>query len=218
MPPNWVDLASGGGILSGVGACRHWTVREKRPRVKSFVIRLNSFPRLLRNGIDKLLFSILETRYDFPDCANAELAMQSHYESLGYRVLNNTYGVIYRSTKTKYTDAQAWVDKLFPESRLDAIDRFARCVFPGDGVTGVNPGHPDLLVFREDCSDAFFCEVKTKNDRLAAGQMVGISLIHAFLGSRIEIARVNGMPRSYRWAWPAVLPLHAEKEICLSSS
>lgn len=33
MPPNWVDLVSGGGILSDIGAGGHWTVRKKRTRV-----------------------------------------------------------------------------------------------------------------------------------------------------------------------------------------
>lgn len=160
-----------------------------------------------------MLFTIKETRYDFETDDGSETRMQRYYESKGYRVLNNCFAVVYRPASTKYPEAQQWVSKIFDNSSLKTLQHFTRAVFPGDGATGVNPGQPDLLIFREDASEVFFSEVKRRGDRLQANQMVGISLLHVFLGFRVEIARVNGPPRQYRWVRPSIQQLHPEKEI-----
>jgi hypothetical protein len=162
-----------------------------------------------------MIFEITETRYDFTEKGNAEVLMQQHYESQGYKVLNNNFAVVYNPSTTKYPDSQRIVDELFDSHKLEAMRHFGSCVFPGDGVHGVNPGQPDLLVYKPDMTEVFFSEVKTGSDTLKQGQMVGISVLTTFLGCRIEIARVNGKPRSHRWAWPGLLPLHPVETIQL---
>ena len=163
-------------------------------------------------------FTITETAYDLPIVENdAEITLQRHYESKGYSVLNNTFSVLFRSKTTKYPEYAEKVDELFDREQLEFVDDFLRAIYPGDGVSGVAPGHPDLLVYKEDKSEMFFCEVKQGNqDRLTVNEMIGISLIHAFLACRIEVARLNGRVRSYRWIWPAFQQLHPEKTVDLS--
>ena len=162
-----------------------------------------------------MIFDITETRYDFDEAGNAEQLMQQHYESLGYKVLNNNFAVVYSPQSTKHPAAQKIVSELFDSHRLEAMDFFGKSVFPGDGVREQNPGQPDLLIYKPDKSEVFFSEVKTGKDWLKPGQMLGISVLTAFLGCRIEIARVNGDPKSYRWVWPGLIPLHPEEVVQL---
>ena len=62
-----------------------------------------------------MIFDITETRYDFGEAGNAEQLMQQHYESLGYKVLNNNFAVVYTpaSKKTTHPDAQNIIAELF---------------------------------------------------------------------------------------------------------
>jgi hypothetical protein len=161
-------------------------------------------------------FFLAETRFDVPVEGDAEVAMQRYYESQGYRVLNNNFSVLLRYEKPKYREYADVVTRLFGEERLRVVDEFCRGFSPGDGVSGVGPGHPDLLVFRDDASDVFFCEVKQgSSDRLTVGEMIGISLIYLFFKKRVIVARLNGTLRKYRWVWPACQPLHPDKVITI---
>jgi len=149
-------------------------------------------------------FVLTEKAYELPNEGDAECQVARCFEERGYRVLNNTFSVLSRPRTTKYPEEKQLVTQLFGDPRLKVLDSFCRTVYCCDNAVGVAPGHPDLLVFREDRSEVFFCEVKQGNrDVLTAGEMIGISLIHAFLRCRVEVARVNGRPRSYRWVWPA---------------
>ncbi|QEG43439.1 VRR-NUC domain-containing protein [Roseimaritima ulvae] len=154
-----------------------------------------------------MLFEFTETRYDLEGDGNAELLMQHHYESQGYCVLNNTFAVVYSPATTKYPDSQEIVSRLFDKCKLASLRNFSHRLLLGEGVTNVAPGQPDLLLYRPDFTEAFFSEVKTGGDTLKTGQMVGISVITTFLGCRVEVARVNGPPRRYKWAWPGLVPL-----------
>ena len=162
-------------------------------------------------------FFLNERSLNIPVNGDAEIAMVRHYESLGYRVFHQTFNVLYSHDTSKYADVDAIVKQLFGAQTLGIVDRFCRTIYPGDGVTGITPGHPDLLVFKEDSNDVFFCEVKQGNkDRLTVGEMVGISLIHAFLQTPVDVVRLNAKARSYRWIWPAMQHLHPVKVIDLS--
>jgi hypothetical protein len=163
-----------------------------------------------------MLFDLTETRYDLDRDDNAELMMQRYFESQGYQVLNNSFAVVYEPATTKYPESQQIVSQLFDPGRLEALRHFTHRLLLGDGVAGVAPGQPDLLVFKPDFSDVFFAEVKTGSDTLKIGQMVGISVLTTFLDCRVEIARVNGAARRYRWAWPGIQPLHPDKNIQLA--
>jgi hypothetical protein len=160
-----------------------------------------------------MLFELTETRYDIPSDGNAELLMQEHYESQGYCVLNNTFAVVYNPATTKYPEAQEIVNKLFDRSKLEAMWNFTHRLLLGEGVTNVAPGQPDLLIYKPDFTGAFFSEVKTGGDSLKTGQMVGVSVITTFLDCRVEVARVNGNPRRYKWAWPGLMPLSPDARI-----
>lgn len=161
-------------------------------------------------------FTLTERQYELPVVDCAERSMQAHYEAQGYHVLNNSFWVLYDVEKGKHPENRDLVHQLFDPGALKALDKFCRTIYSSFGVVGVAPGHPDLLVFRDDKSVVFFCEVKQGNqDTLSVGEMLGISLIHTFLGCRTEVARLNGRARTYRWVWPALQPLHPDRVIQL---
>lgn len=160
-----------------------------------------------------VLFTLRETRYDFETDADSEKLMQRHFESQGFSVLNNSFAAIYRPARVKNPEPDIIIARILGADRLNWVAEFFDAVFAGDAGRDVIPGQPDLFVYREDGSDKFFCEVKKGGDVLSACQMMGISVIHTMLNCRVEVARVNKAPRTYRWTWPNVQALHPDREI-----
>lgn len=137
-----------------------------------------------------------------------ETFVQRKLESEGWLVLNNNYSVFFRAknASTQWEINEPIVHSLFDDWRLRGLRRFCGCLYDEKEDRLPNPGHPDLLVYREDRSEVKFVEVKgSKSDRLTDGEKLGCSLIKVFLETRVEIVRVEGNPRRYSWDWPTDL-------------
>ncbi|HIA62860.1 MAG TPA: hypothetical protein EYM99_08005 [Alphaproteobacteria bacterium] len=165
-------------------------------------------------------FQITETIYVVDDTEpDAELVMQRHYEELGYSVINNAASILVRPGETHKMDEWGIIERIVGKDRIAWATQFSNRLLTADGAHNNAPGHPDLFVYKDDGSKWFFVEVKQRNDYLKLGGMIGISMLHAMFGTRVEIARVNrsyeekhSRARTYRWVWPCIQELNSTQE------
>ena len=165
-------------------------------------------------------FQITETNYIVDDLEpDAELVMQKHYQSLGYSVINNAASILVRPASTKKNEEWKTIERIVGSEKIAWATEFSNRLLTGDGAHNTAPGHPDLLVYRDDGSEWFFVEVKQNSDYLKLGGMIGISMLHAMFGCRVEIARVNRSfkkkhvaPKTYRWVWPCIQELNSTRD------
>jgi hypothetical protein len=106
------------------------------------------------------------------------MVARKYFENKGYKVLNQYY-LMRCHRKRETNEGFKFLCGIFGEDKLRHVISNARPLIGGD---------PDLFVYKEDCSDCFFVEVK-ENDKITRNQSILIPIIERYL-CPVKIVRV----------------------------
>jgi hypothetical protein len=160
-----------------------------------------------------MLFELTESLYNIDNTGGqrVEGIAASIYLERGYNAIHHDFYLFHQSAKTRYPENEALLNNIIGQDKLASLRRIAKTLYPERLGKGLRPEQPDLFVYK-GAGDYFFSEVKSRTDHLRAPQMIGISLIHCFLGVRTELCTIltdtsGGSAKTYRWVWPGIQEL-----------